>query len=223
MTERKHIHVSKEGEFTCLCGNVASSDGFDPCNYAGLAMEPTEEWPGLYRCNQCMLIIRGECWIDDNKAKLGKLGDIETDFYAKLYKKKPNNVVKLLRIHDEWPGNPLRKSGPELKTNSTSTENDTIKHSYRLAMLCLQSDRYQNDVDFKEATDLVLADCPYSRVLEEEKLQKIPTQTIVLPKSVMDKLYSEHSFCCLEYSPTTGMFIENVLKCAAEAQERERI
>ncbi len=49
------IHVDEHGEWTCICGNTASEDGFFPCDAVGNLVEPTpQEWTtNLYRCDRC--------------------------------------------------------------------------------------------------------------------------------------------------------------------------
>jgi len=53
---KQKIHVDEYGEWTCLCGNVASEDGFFPCDADGNSVEPTpQEWTtNLYRCDRCL-------------------------------------------------------------------------------------------------------------------------------------------------------------------------
>jgi DNA-directed RNA polymerase subunit RPC12/RpoP len=49
-----------EGDlWRCLCGNIAESDGFYPCNETGREVEPTaEEWQtNAYVCARCGRII----------------------------------------------------------------------------------------------------------------------------------------------------------------------
>lgn len=40
-------------DYICGCGNTASYDGFEACNSRGGSVEPTNDWPGLYRCCSC--------------------------------------------------------------------------------------------------------------------------------------------------------------------------
>jgi hypothetical protein len=56
--ELERIRV-EGGEFTCLCGNASTSDGFSPCDANGVAVEPTPEaWDGVrYVCDRCGRII----------------------------------------------------------------------------------------------------------------------------------------------------------------------
>jgi len=53
---KQKIHVDEHGEWTCLCGNVASEDGFFPCDADGNVVEPSwQEWTtNLYRCDRCL-------------------------------------------------------------------------------------------------------------------------------------------------------------------------
>jgi len=53
---KQKIHVDEYGEWTCLCGNVASEDGFFPCDADGNLVEPSwQEWTtNLYRCDRCL-------------------------------------------------------------------------------------------------------------------------------------------------------------------------
>jgi hypothetical protein len=62
MTERERIEIDEYGEWRCLCGNVASTYGFFPCDVNGKAVEPTEaDWPeSLYICDGCGRIISDE-------------------------------------------------------------------------------------------------------------------------------------------------------------------
>jgi hypothetical protein len=55
----ERIHI-EDGEFTCLCGNVAISDGFYPCDSNGVEVEPTigGDWDQIrYVCMRCGRII----------------------------------------------------------------------------------------------------------------------------------------------------------------------
>ena len=161
----KKIEVSPGGDFTCLCRNVAESDGFDTCTRTGLSCEPDLHWHNLYRCNRCFRLIRGPEPQNEDTA-----GEIDTEFYYDMYKRDPDALVKQLKIHEEWPGNVAK--APETSNKMTMDPNIT---------------------------------------------------TVELPTSLIDKLHSEHTFCCLEYSPTTSKFVENVLKCLSEISEREKI
>lgn len=40
-------------DYICRCGNTAPYDGFEACNSRGECVEPTKDWPGLYRCRRC--------------------------------------------------------------------------------------------------------------------------------------------------------------------------
>ena len=41
----------------CSCGNRPDLEGFHPCNEQGELIEPDIDWPYLYRCDRCGLII----------------------------------------------------------------------------------------------------------------------------------------------------------------------
>ena len=55
--EVERVTVEEYGEWRCLCGNVASSEGFHPCDVRGDSMEPEPGWEDLYRCDRCGRII----------------------------------------------------------------------------------------------------------------------------------------------------------------------
>jgi hypothetical protein len=45
--------VDYDEDFTCECGNKSSLSGFYPCNDKGEYIEPTPEWEGFYKCDEC--------------------------------------------------------------------------------------------------------------------------------------------------------------------------
>lgn len=63
-TNKKLTQVSSDdGEWTCLCGNTASSDGFTPISPNGELRDMGTE-SQHYRCNQCGRVIRdADGWV----------------------------------------------------------------------------------------------------------------------------------------------------------------
>lgn len=55
-------HIAKvNGNWVCLCGNIAEWDGFQPCTKQGVECEPgVEGWEGFYQCGACGLLIEGD-------------------------------------------------------------------------------------------------------------------------------------------------------------------
>lgn len=53
------IRTEVDGEWVCLCGNTAASEGFYPCDERGEMVEPTpEEWTtNWYICDRCGRMI----------------------------------------------------------------------------------------------------------------------------------------------------------------------
>ena len=51
---------SETGAWCCWCDNMASTDGFQPCNEKGEEIEPTKAagWIDLYVCGRCGIIIQ---------------------------------------------------------------------------------------------------------------------------------------------------------------------
>lgn len=58
MTDFQGVNLN-DPNYKCSCGNVASSDGFYPCDSEGEKVEPTAlSWPlPLYVCGACGLIV----------------------------------------------------------------------------------------------------------------------------------------------------------------------
>lgn len=56
---RSMYPVIHEGD-TCTCGNYAERSGFDAVDMDGKETEPTLNWPGLYRCNECGQMYRAD-------------------------------------------------------------------------------------------------------------------------------------------------------------------
>ncbi len=67
---QKHSIEHDNGDWTCLCGNYASLDGFFPCDETGREVEPTPvDWhTNLYICAQCNRLI------DVNTAEIRGIG-----------------------------------------------------------------------------------------------------------------------------------------------------
>lgn len=40
-------------DFVCSCGNHSHAQGFHPCNFHGVPMEPEEGWNNHWRCDRC--------------------------------------------------------------------------------------------------------------------------------------------------------------------------
>jgi len=56
----RYVLVGTGGDLTCVCGNVASEDGYATCDQLGdvLDQDEHESWDGVhYRCMTCDLII----------------------------------------------------------------------------------------------------------------------------------------------------------------------
>jgi hypothetical protein len=59
--ESEYVYRDSNGEWECLCRNTSHSEGFHPCDLAGVDVEPDYEWDEIYRCDRCgRLIRRGE-------------------------------------------------------------------------------------------------------------------------------------------------------------------
>jgi hypothetical protein len=65
------ITANNYGDFTCLCGNVASSDGFIASDIKGNELEPIigGKWKNLYTCNRCGRVINQDTLEVVNKVK----------------------------------------------------------------------------------------------------------------------------------------------------------
>lgn len=57
-TEGEYVYRDSEGEWECLCRNTSHSEGFHPCDLAGVDVEPDYEWDEIYRCDRCGRLIR---------------------------------------------------------------------------------------------------------------------------------------------------------------------
>ena len=53
------INADEFGEWTCICGNIASDYGFFPCDEQGNYVNPIpKDWTtNLYKCDGCGRII----------------------------------------------------------------------------------------------------------------------------------------------------------------------
>lgn len=43
--------------FVCICGNKSNTEGFYPCDEAGLYQQPFGNWKNIYACDRCGRII----------------------------------------------------------------------------------------------------------------------------------------------------------------------
>jgi hypothetical protein len=57
--ERVYGADGSHGDLLCICGNMANTDGFFPCDEHGNQMSPDigSDWNNLYVCGKCGRII----------------------------------------------------------------------------------------------------------------------------------------------------------------------
>lgn len=54
----ERINVDADGNWKCICGNYAESDGFQPCDADGYVVDPEPgKWDRLWLCDRCARII----------------------------------------------------------------------------------------------------------------------------------------------------------------------
>lgn len=71
------VKVNSYGDFTCICKNTPSDDGFFTTDIKGNELEPVigGEWENLYTCNSCGRVINQDTLEVVNRVKEIKWAD----------------------------------------------------------------------------------------------------------------------------------------------------